>query len=144
MTEDISFVGKFDDAQDPRQLEELNQWIQKMQNRMNQFDPGSFSLAWIAGAAAGQVIASMGVGVAPVWNDSPTLTGLTLNGLSASALVATNASKQLVSDTNSYMLAGGSGGGGGGTPATYKITISDTEPPAPRNVGDLWVQIITP
>lgn len=97
MAEDISFVGKFDDPNDPRQLEELWAWIMRMQSRLNQFDPNSFSLAWIEGAASGQVIASMGVGVAPVWEDQPTLTDLTLTGLTASRVVATDASKQLTS-----------------------------------------------
>jgi len=97
LSEDIWFTGKLNDLNDPQQLEELWAWMMKMQGRLNQFDPNSFSLAWIEGATAGQVIQSMGVGVAPVWEDNALLTNLTLSGLTASQLVATDASKVLTS-----------------------------------------------
>lgn len=95
MTEDIFFLGRIDNLEDPRQLEELNQWIIRVQGRVNQIDPSSLPLAWIEGYVAGAVIASMGVDIAPQWQTAPTLTGLTLSGLTASQVVTTNASKEL-------------------------------------------------
>lgn len=131
-SEDIWFVGKFDDPNDPRQLEELWAWMMRIQNRLNQFDPNAFALAWIEGAAAGQVISSMGVGSAPVWDATPTLTGATFSGLTASQLVATNASKELVSDATNYVIGVG----------TNRIFVSATEPTSPpAEVGDIWIDV---
>lgn len=111
MAEDIWFVGKLNDLNDPQQLEELWAWMMKMQGRLNQFDPNSFSLAWIEGAVAGQVIQSMGVGVAPVWEDEVLLKKLTLSGLTASQLVVTDASKLLSSLATITVALGGTGAG---------------------------------
>ena len=103
MTEDIYIMGRLDNLQDPRQLEELNQWVAKVQGRVNQIDPGALPLTWIEGYIAGAVIASMGTGVAPEWQASPTLTGLTLSGLTPSEVVTTNASKELTSSSSPTM-----------------------------------------
>jgi hypothetical protein len=106
--------------------------MMKMQSRLNQFDPNSFSLAWIEGAIAGQVIQSMGVGVAPVWEDEVLLKNLTLSGLTASQLVATNASKQLISDETNYVIGIG----------TNRIFVSATEPTSPpAEAGDIWIDV---
>ena len=126
--EDIFSVGKFTDLQDLRQLSELNNLLSQILARLNQFDPNSFSLAWIEGYAAGAVIASAGVTNAPQWEESPTLTGLTLTGLTGSKLVRTTAGKVLSSDPKSYIEGVG----------TAKLTVSATEPTGPA-VGDIWL-----
>lgn len=97
MAEDIFFVGKFDDPNDPRQQEELWAWMMRVQGRINQFDPESISTSWMEGAAAGQVLRTDGLGTPPVYDDVILLTQLTLAGLTASRLVATDASKVLTS-----------------------------------------------
>jgi hypothetical protein len=97
MAERLFLAGKLTDLTDQRQLGRLNDVLSQLLAVYNSFDQNSFALAWIEGAAAGQVIASKGIGNAPEWDASPTITGATVTGLNASELVATNAGKQLVS-----------------------------------------------
>lgn len=54
----------------------------------------------LADVATGQVLTSGGVGAAPAWSASPTLTGLTLSGLGATGVVSTNGSKALQTQTS--------------------------------------------
>jgi len=58
---------------------------------------GATTLSKLADVATGSLLASGGVTTAPAWSSSPTLTGLTLSGLTASRPVATNGSNALVS-----------------------------------------------
>jgi hypothetical protein len=97
MGEKLFLAGRFTDLSKPDQLGRLNDLLVQILAIVNVFDPNSFALAWIEGATAGQVIASKGANVAPEWDPSPALTGATFSGLTASQLVATNASKALVS-----------------------------------------------
>lgn len=99
MAEDIFLPGKFTDLKDPQQLAQLNELLHDMLARLNQIDPGSVALSWIAGDTAGQVIASKGVGNSPEWDGTPDLTGVKLTGLDASQLVVTDPSKNLASYT---------------------------------------------
>lgn len=63
------------------------------------FSRSGGSITRIAAVASGQVLASAGVGTLPAWSASPTLTGLTLSGLTASRLVYANASSALTAST---------------------------------------------
>jgi hypothetical protein len=130
MSERLVIGGKLTNLQDPQQLGRLNDLLAQLCAITNNFDANSFALAWIDGFAAGAVISSRGVGNAPEWDTSPTLTGATLTGLSASQLVATNAGKQLVSDASNYIIGAG----------VNTITVSATPPVAPIT-GDLWVDV---
>lgn len=87
--------GKFTDLSDPRQLGMLNDLVNQILAVLNAFDQNSFALAWIEGDAAGQVIVAMGSGNPPEWSPTPTLTGATFSGLSASLPVITTAAKAL-------------------------------------------------
>jgi hypothetical protein len=120
--------GKFTDLTEPRQLGTLNDILTQLLAVTNAFDQNSFALAWLEGATAGQVIASKGVTNPPEWDASPSLTGATFSGLTASTLVATNASKALVSDTTNYVIGVG----------TNTITVGAVAPVGPA-VGDIWV-----
>lgn len=97
MPERLFIPGKLTDLTDPRQLAILNQILTQLLSVYNLFDQNSFALSWIEGAAAGQVIVSKGTGNAPEWEASPTLTGGTFSGLTASQMVHTSAAKALVS-----------------------------------------------
>jgi len=109
MSERLVIGGKLTDLTKPEQLGRLNDLLSQMLAILNLFDPNSFSLAWIDGSAAGQVIASKGVDVAPEWDATPTLTGVTLSGLTASQLVVTNATKLLTSLATLTVALGGTG-----------------------------------
>jgi len=128
MAEDIFLPGKFTNLNDTEQIAQLNVLRGQMLDRLNQIDPGSLALAWITGDVAGKVIASKGTGNSPEWDASPLLTTATLSGLTASALVATNGSKVLVSDTTNYIIGAG----------VNTITVGPTEPGSPQT-GDLWI-----
>ena len=130
MADRLVIGGKLTDLSDPRQLGRLNDLLAQLCAIANSFDQNSFALAWIDGDVAGKVIASKGIGVAPEWDASPTLTGARLSGLSASQLVATNSSKDLVSDGTNYIEGVG----------VNKITVSATPPVGPA-VGDVWLEI---
>jgi hypothetical protein len=99
-TEDIFIPGKFTDFTDKQQLFLLNELLIQILNRLNQIDPGSIALAELAGHTAGHVIASNGAGVAPTWEETITLLNLTVSGLTASMVVATDAAKQLTTPAN--------------------------------------------
>jgi hypothetical protein len=129
MSDRLVIGGKLTDLQDPKQLGRLNDILAQLCAITNAFDQNSFALAWIDGDVAGKVIASKGTGVAPEWDASPPLTGLRLSGLSASQLVATNGSKDLVSDPKTYVQGA----------ASYRLFVSATEPPAPHQVNDIWI-----
>jgi hypothetical protein len=130
MSERRFLPGKLTDLSEPRQLGILNDLLSQILSVVNAFDQNSFALAWLEGNPAGYVIASKGNGVAPEWDASPPLTGLRLTGLTASALVATNGSKDLVSDTSNYIIGDG----------VNKITVGPTEPVDPQ-VGDIWIDV---
>ena len=114
MADRLFIAGRFTNLADPAQLGRLNDLLQQLLSVYNTFDQNSFALSWIEGAAAGQTIASRGVGNAPEWDASPSLTGATFSGLTASRLVATNASKQLVSESKQAVTNGDSHDHSGG------------------------------
>ena len=99
MSERRFLPGRFTDLSDQRQLGMLNDLLTQLLAITNAFDQNSFALAWLEGAIAGQVIASKGVSNPPEWDASPTLTGATFTGLTASKIVATGAGKALESQT---------------------------------------------
>ena len=109
MSERLVIGGKFTDLTDPVQLGRLNDLLAQTLAIVNSFDQGSFALAWIEGAIAGMVIASKGVGNPPEWDASPTLTGATFSGLTASQLVVTSAAKALASLAVLTVALGGTG-----------------------------------
>lgn len=95
MSERLVIGGKLTDLTKPDQLGRLNDLLSQVLAIVNSFDQNSFALAWIEGDTAGQVIVSKGVGNAPEWDASPTLTGATFSGLTASHLVSLTAGKAL-------------------------------------------------
>ena len=109
MVDKIVLPGAFTDLTSPEQLGELNLLLNRMLALLNVFDPASFALSWLEGAAAGQVIASNGILNAPVWSASPTLTGATVSGLTASHTVFTDAAKALTSIGTVPVEHGGTG-----------------------------------
>lgn len=109
MTDKIVVPGAFTDLADPEQLGELNLLLNRILATINVFDPNSFALSWIEGAASGQVIASNGDGNAPVYTGTPTLTGATFSGLTASKVIFTSAAKALTSTGTVGVTQGGTG-----------------------------------
>lgn len=124
MSERLVIGGKLTDLTQPEQLGRLNDLLAQLLAVTNSFDQNSFALAWIEGAVAGMTIVSKGVGNAPEWSASPTLTGATFTGLTASFLVSLTAGKVLtttdpatfavaakgVTNGDSHDHAGGDGG----------------------------------
>lgn len=73
------------------------------------FSRNASAVTRIAAVATGQVLGSAGVSTLPAWTASPTLTGLTLSGLTASKPVFTDANKALVSTGTLGVDQGGTG-----------------------------------
>jgi len=72
---------------------------------------GANTIGNLADVAVGQVLVSGGVGAAPAYSASPTLTGLMLSGLTASTLIYSNATKAITSLANAagYLYNNGAG-----------------------------------
>jgi hypothetical protein len=85
----------------------------------------------LADTAVGQVLAAGGVGVAPLWSATPTVTGLTLSGNTAGAFLYSDATKGLVSTsapTSGQLLIGSTGavpvlGAVAGTTGQIAVTL---------------------
>jgi hypothetical protein len=71
----------------------------------------------LSAVASGQVLTSAGTGTAPAYSASPSLTGLTLTGTTASTTVGLNGSKALVSLSHPTQQTFGAGSGTYTTPA---------------------------
>ena len=72
---------------------------------------GANTIGNLADVAVGRVLVSGGVGAAPAYSASPTLTGLILSGLTASTLIYSNATKVITSLANAagYLTNNGTG-----------------------------------
>ena len=72
---------------------------------------GANTIGNLADVAVGQALVSGGVGVAPAYSASPTLTGLTLSGLTPSTAIYSNAGRSITSLANAagYMYNNGAG-----------------------------------
>lgn len=119
--------GKFTDLSDPRQLGMLNDLLTQILAVMNAFDQNSFALSWIEGDTDGQVIVSKGVGNAPEWSPTPTLTGATFTGLTGSRPVVTTAGKALstIAYTGSTSLRNNLGLETDDSPTFTGVTVSE-------------------
>lgn len=101
---------------------------------------GANTIGNLADVAVGQALVSGGVGVAPAWSASPTLTGLTLSGLTASTVIYSNAAKAITSLANAagYLTNNGAGA----------LSWSATATPTAHNLlsashGDTTVQAVS-
>lgn len=106
---------------------------------------GANAIGNLADVAAGSVLVSGGIGVVPAWSASPTLTGLTLSGLTASTIVYSNVGKAITSLANAagYLYNDGAGAlsyVAGPAPAAHKLlgaSHDDTVAATPPGRGSL-------
>ena len=72
---------------------------------------GANTIGNLADVAVGSALVSGGVGIAPAWSASPTLTGLTLSGLTPSTVIYSNAARAITSLANAagYLYNNGAG-----------------------------------
>lgn len=110
---------------------------------------GANAIGNLADVAVGSALVSGGVGVAPAYSASPTLTGLTLSGLTASTVIYSDAANAITSLANAAGVLTNNGIGGlswgaaGGVHDLLSATHSDTTASAVAR-GDLVVGVAGP
>lgn len=109
---------------------------------------GANTIGNLADVATGSVLASGGIGVIPAWASSPTLTGMTLSGLTASTVIYSDAAKAITSLANGAGVltndgAGGLSWGAAAAHALLSATHNDTLADGVVD-GDVVIGNVTP